>query len=105
MENTIVKDSILDIKLEGYGVNINDFKADQELTVEITLREYRELVKDCATASRRIDEANADKYERSLENKQLRDEVDALRAENYELRKALGAVPSAEEGVRYVGNR
>jgi len=89
MENAVVKDVILDKKLDGYSVNNNDFKAQGELTVEITLSECRDLVGKSATASSRIDEANKDKYEREQENKRLKTQIEELKAENYELKKAL----------------
>lgn len=50
MDNTVIKDVLLDKKLDRYGFDNNDFLAAGELTVTVTLSEYRKLVKDVATA-------------------------------------------------------
>lgn len=89
MENVSVKDVVLEKKMDNYNTNQNNFVATQELTVEITLSEYRELVGASATRKWDIDKANADKYEREQEIKNLRAQVAELKAENYELKKAL----------------
>lgn len=88
MENTVVKDVILDRKIDRYNFEDDNFLASGELTVTITLSEYRKLVKDCATAQVRIDKANEDKYKRDAENDALREENSKLKAELYELTKA-----------------
>lgn len=89
MENTTIKDVILDKKMDSYSFEKNNFLASGELTVTITLGEYRRLVEDCATAKKRIDDANDDKYSRNAENEKLKAENDALKAELYELQKRL----------------
>ena len=71
MENTTIKDVILDKKMDGYGFEKKDFVASGEITVTITLGEYRQLIKDCATAQARIDTAEDDKYSRNAENEAL----------------------------------
>ena len=89
MENMSVKDVVLEKKLGGYGADEYNFKASQELTVEITLNEYRALVSSDATRKEAIDKANSDKYERENKIKELLAQVESLKAENYELKKAL----------------
>lgn len=89
MENTVIKDVVLDKKFDGYGTNYNNFVAQSEITVTITLNEYRALVVDNAKAQSKIDEANKDKYKRDAENKQLQEQVQQLKAEIYELKMAL----------------
>ena len=89
MENTVIKDAVLDKKFDGYGTNYNNFVAQSEITVTITLNEYRALVVDNAKAQSKIDEANKDKYKRDAENKQLREEIQKCKAEIYELKMAL----------------
>lgn len=89
MENTVIKDVILDRKLDGYGANNNDFVAQGEITVTITLNEYRKLVTDNAKAQSKIDEAIKDKYTRDTENKHLQEEIQKCKAEIYELKMAL----------------
>ena len=59
MENVTIShfenDTIQEKKLESYGWEKHDFLAGQELTVTITLGEYRELVSSKATAKQEID--------------------------------------------------
>ena len=88
MDNTVIKDVLLDKKLDRYGFENNDFLAAGELTVTITLSEYRKLVKDVATAQARIDKAEADRYDRNKENERLTEENNRLKAELYEMTKA-----------------
>ena len=87
MENTTIKDVILDKKMDHYSFEKDNFLASGELTVTITLGEYRRLVEDVATAKSRIDKANDDKYTRDAENKALKEENDRLKAELYEMTK------------------
>ena len=47
MENTVIKDVVLDKKFDGYGTNYNNFVAQSEITVTITLNEYREKYATC----------------------------------------------------------
>lgn len=89
MENVNVCETVLDKKLDGYGVNMDNFVAGSEITVEITLSEYRTLVSHNATRGYEIDKANADKYERDSENARLKKQIEELKAENYELKKQL----------------
>ena len=95
--NTTVKDVILDKKLDNYGSNNNDFLASGELTVTITLEEYRKLVRDCATRDYCINEAEKDKYTRDHENEELRKENAELKAELYELQKQASDDAESEE--------
>lgn len=84
-ESVNVTSAVLDKKMESYGWNAKDYVAENELTITITLAEYRELVKSVATKQHDIDKANEDKYKRDSENKMLREEVEALRSRLYEL--------------------
>lgn len=86
MENTIINNVVLDKKMEGYHSNLDNFTAPQELTVTITLGEYRELVSKVATSDNRIEKAERDKYTRESENKKLTEEVAKLKAELYEMK-------------------
>ena len=61
MDNVTVKDVVLDKKIEGYSFDRDNFLANGELTVTITLGEYRKLVEDVATAQTRISKAEEDK--------------------------------------------
>lgn len=90
MDNITTKDVVLDKKLDGYGNYSHDnFVASQEITVTITLNEYRDLVTSKATKQYAIDEANKDRYTRNTENEKLQKENQSLRAELYELKKQM----------------
>ena len=101
MDNTVIKDVLLDKKLDRYGFDNNDFLASGELTVTITLSEYRKLVKDVATAQARIDKAEADRYERNSENTRLTEENNRLKAELYEMQKASEVIDKDEDNTEW----
>ena len=84
-ESVNVTSTILDKKIEHYRWNARDYVAEDEITITITLAEYRELVISDATKQYDISKANEDKYKRESENKMLKEEVDSLRARIYEL--------------------
>lgn len=103
-------DVVLDRKLDAdrYGDALNhNFIASQELTVTITLSEYRELVESSATKKKDIDEANNDKYKREREIEAQKKENEALKAENYELKKKiddlLGNIRTLETRLDHIG--
>lgn len=101
MENTTIKDVILDKKMDGYSFEKRDFVASGEITVTITLGEYRRLIAENATAQQRIDKADADKYSRNAENDALREENSKLKAELYELTKANEVVDTDREDTEW----
>lgn len=84
-ESVNVTSAILDKKIEHYNWKTNDYVAENELTITITLAEYRKLVASNALKNYDIAKANEDKYKREDENRRLKEEVDALRARLYEL--------------------
>lgn len=84
-ESVNVTSAVLDKKMETYSWKANDYVAENELTITITLSEYRELVRSAATKQHDIDKANEDKYVREAENRRLKEEVESLRARIYEL--------------------
>ena len=94
MENTVVNNVVLDKKLDGYvsSSDLHNFIAPQEITVTITLSEYRDLVQRVATAQADIDAANKDKYTRNNENDKLKAEVSELKAKLYELQSSQNGV-------------
>lgn len=89
-ESVNVTSTILDKKIEHYDWKAKDFVAEGELTITITLAEYRALIASDARKQYDIDKANEDKYKRESENKMLKEEVDALRAKIYELQNGNG---------------
>ena len=84
-ESVNVTSTILDKKMEHYNWVGKDYVAEKEITVTITLAEYRALIASDATKQYDIAKANEDKYKRDAENKMLKEEVEALRARIYEL--------------------
>ena len=94
MDNTTNIDVVLKKKIDEYGTNFKDFVASHEITVTITIAEYRDLVSKCATRQKDIDDANRDKYTRESENKALKEENARLKAELYELKKSTDATAS-----------
>ena len=86
-EIMVTVDLILNKKTESYGFEKNDFVAPSEITVTITLGEYRSLITKAATADEAIRKAEADKFSRDADNKRLKEMVEALRAELYDLQK------------------
>lgn len=85
MENTVVSNVVLDKKLDTYSFESKDYIAPQEITVTITLAEYRDLVKRVATRDADIDKANTDRWKREEENKKLKEENAKLKEKLYEL--------------------
>lgn len=81
MDNVTVKDVVLDKKIEGYSFDRDNFLASGELTVTITLGEYRKLVENVATAQTRISKADEDKWKRNSENEALKKENAMLKEE------------------------
>lgn len=84
-ESVNVTSAVLGKKMESYKFEAEDYVAENELTITITLAEYRKLIASHATKLHDIAKANEDKYTRESENKMLKEEVDALRARIYEL--------------------
>lgn len=74
-----------------------NFLADAELSVTITLSEYRRLIAREATAQYEIDKANADKYERNAEILKLKDKVKEQELELFKYHAKFGALESEEE--------
>lgn len=62
----------------------DNFALNGEITVTITLSEYRKLIKEVATKKYDIEKAETDKYERNCK-------ISALEKENAELKQRLFA--------------
>lgn len=84
IKNFNVCETLLSKKLDSYNSNDNDFIASGEITVTITLSEYRELVESKARKNFEIDEANADKWKRENENAELKKEIERLKQQLYD---------------------
>lgn len=88
--------TLMNKKLDNWGSNLNDFKAEKELTVEITLNEYRELIKSKATKETDIEKANKDKYTREEENKKLKKQNKELESKLFEYIRKFGDLEDKE---------
>lgn len=75
----------------------DNFAEEKELTVTITLSEYRRLVASDSTRKYEIDEANKNKWEREDENKKLKATVSDLRNTLLKYRAEFGELPKEEE--------
>lgn len=89
-------DAIQDKKLEGYGWEKKDFLAGQELTVTITLGEYRELVASKATADQTVQASREKVVKLEAELKEAKAEAERLKAENYDLQNKVLAAQSRD---------
>ena len=85
-------DAIQEKKLESYGWEKKDFLAGQELTVTITLGEYRELVASKAIAEQSISASTEKTAKAQIALKEAQAEVERLKAENYDLQSKLVAL-------------
>lgn len=92
MENTVTNNVVLDKKFDGYmsSSDLHNFIAPQEITVTITISEYRELVQKVATREADISKAESDKYERNRK-------IEALEKENAELKAKIYKMLNEEE--------
>ncbi len=101
MENMTIShfesDAVQDKKLESYDWNAENFLTGQELTVTITLEEYRRLVTATAVANEKISASNRKATDAEAAAKEARKEADRLKAENYDLQNKLMAVTAAKE--------
>lgn len=105
MENTNAESNrvnvVLDKKLDSYSWAQKDFIAPQEITVTITIGEYRELVSKVATSDSdisyqksRVRTAEEERDKALKENSKLKEELYNLQNQLAELRNTL-----AESGL------
>ena len=87
--NEKVVNALVSKKIETYRDNQNDFVIPSEITVTITLAEYRMLVTHDATRQHAIDAAEKDKYTRENEIKAVKEENARLKGENYDLKTKI----------------
>jgi len=92
-----VEEELLKKKLNSYNYESNDFQTENELTVEITLNEYRNLVKEKAISEYKIKKAEEDRYERNSENARLKEENKKLEMKVFEYRKQYGELKEEEK--------
>lgn len=70
-----------------YRDSEDNYVLDGEITITITLNEYRKLVEFHAAGESKIAAAEKDKRSRNEENEKLKKEVSRLKSELYELTK------------------
>ena len=75
-------DALADKKIEGYSNEKDNFVVPQELTVTITLNEYRGLIKENALKEHDIDKVKSDNWK-------LKSRIDELEKKNKELLEKL----------------
>lgn len=92
-----IEESLLKRKLDSYSTELKDFHAEYELMVEITLNEYRELIKAKALSDYNIKEANKDKYDRESENKNLKSKNKELEMELFKYKAKYGEIEETSE--------
>lgn len=96
MNNVTICEQVLGKKLDsmGYGneSSIKDFAVANELTVTITLAEYRKLLNDVAVSDYRISQEIKGRYEREAQNRKLAEENASLKTELYELKKKYDGI-------------
>ena len=80
-DSRVVKD------LAGYRVNDENFVGVGEITVTITLKEYRSLVGIAATVEQIKSAATDRAMKAESENRELKNENAKLKQENYDLQK------------------
>lgn len=88
MENTNITNTVLDKKIDSYSYDEKNFIAPHEITVTITLREYRKLIEEVSTKQADIDKANSDRWVRNEENEKLKQEISELQSELYKIQKS-----------------
>lgn len=89
MDNSKIESALIDKKFDHYRNNENDFVIPTEITVTITLAEYRTLVNHDATRQLAIDAAEKDKYTRETEIKTVKEENARLKSELYDLKTKI----------------
>ena len=90
MDNSRIESTLIDKKLNNYADGAaRNFILPSEITVTITLEEYRALVQNDATRKQAIDKANDDRYSREQQIKALSEENARLKGENYDLKNKL----------------
>ena len=78
-----VCETILSKKLDNYYSENNDFVASGEITVEITLAEYRDLVASKARKDYELEKIRNEKYELDKKNTELKKEIKMLEDKVY----------------------
>lgn len=73
----------------GYKNSEDNFVARQELTVTITLNEYRELIGNKAIMDKKISDVQSEKYKLSSKNNDLEKENSSLKEKLFDLQNEI----------------
>lgn len=82
----------------SYQNTEDNFVANQELTVTITLNEYRKLIESDAKSQQKISEANSDKYKREDEIQTLKKQIIDLKERLYNLNATEASITNIQNG-------
>lgn len=96
MEEELNK-KLLEKEIENYNFESINYKKFNEIMVQITLKEYRELIQEKATKNQDIERAEKDKYTREDENIKFKEEIKRLNDIIFEYRKQFGELQKEEE--------
>ena len=72
-------------EFNSYNNSENNFVANQELTITITLNEYRKLIQEVARKEADIEEAKREKWKAQNVKSDLEKEIETLREKIYQL--------------------
>lgn len=95
-------DAIQEKKLESYGWEKNNFLASQELTVTITLGEYRELVASKAITDQAVQAKTIEIAKLQQDLKKVQEQAERLKAENYDLQNKVLAARERDQDLEMV---
>lgn len=69
----------------NYNHSEDNFVANQELTVKITLNEYRDLIANKAKSDSEINKTRSDKWEVERQNEEFKKEIEKLKTKIFNL--------------------
>ena len=72
-------------EFNSYNNSENNFVANQELTITITLNEYRKLIQEVARKEADIEEAKREKWKAQNVKSDLEKEIETLKDKIYQL--------------------
>ena len=75
------EETLLSKKTNNYSSKLENFQTENELMVEITLSEYRELITKNSIAEYKAEEAKKEKFKKDKENEILKKEKRQLEME------------------------
>lgn len=83
----------------GYNNNEDNFVAEQEITVTITLSEYRKLIKENAVSDKEISKKNSELYDLERKHRELNDEMSKLKEKLFDLQEERNTLRIQEKSL------